>query len=339
MTTLLSLSAKLDQVLANQAQLAALLVHPAQTQRLWSADSAWNQVIPAGIPTDPRSAAQWGWIAANYWPKPGADFMTLSGIDPNYGAYGVPKWAADATTPTVKVAPSTTWWGGFTAMPMPAGAHASLSTDGHLAVADLVKRISWELYQAKSTATGWSAGAGITFGLDGLGYLTGPYPVGMTSARAYGGSLIAGLVTYEDVIAGSINHALAVCVPNQRYQSHAQGLAIGNPLWHVANANPGGHPEFDTDDRFPDGARIQLLMSPAEIAASGWDWTTQMIATALATFGGIVVDGSGAFGIFTETLQGGVRSWLNLLASSAATVLPRDLARWRTLIMPTLTAS
>lgn len=315
--------------------------------RLWSKTSAWNMTIPSNCPSDPNSDH----LVQRFCDSlKRASGMLMGGIG-KYGApYGVSCVLADPSTPTVNVAPANAWWGGFPAMPLPVGADPSPGGDHHLAVLMLATGTLWELWQAvRVDATHWKAGAGIRFDVGGKGYLTGPYPAGMTSARAYGGSVMGGVVTLPEArhysaLGLAIPHALAIATDLQRFGRHPSGTAGG--FQSVASAHPTGQ-DRDTDDYIADGARFQLLMTDAEIDAEPWSSVAKSEAKAAARSGVIHVDGSGGPEVFHETRQGQQEGWdgvpgLLKDASGHATgydllTWPTDPKRWRLLAMPPMT--
>jgi hypothetical protein len=100
--------------------------------------------------------------------------------------------------------------------------------DRHILIVDRDACILYELYDAwPGTATSWSAGSGAIFDLDANTLR----PDGWTSADAAGLPILPGLVRYEEVAAGAINHALRFTASRTRNthlwpaRHHASSLA------------------------------------------------------------------------------------------------------------------
>lgn len=82
--------------------------------------------------------------------------------------------------------------------------------DRHLISLDTANSKLYELYQVSRTANGaWSAGSGAVFDLRSNALR----PDGWTSADAAGLPIMPGLLRYEEVASGSINHALRFTTP------------------------------------------------------------------------------------------------------------------------------
>jgi hypothetical protein len=101
--------------------------------------------------------------------------------------------------------------------PIPAGAAveggASSSGDRHVILYDQAACKAYELYAAYPNSDGsWRAGSGAVFDLraDAL------RARGWTSADAAGLSVLAGLVRYDEVAAGRVDHAVRVTAPHTR---------------------------------------------------------------------------------------------------------------------------
>jgi len=93
---------------------------------------------------------------------------------------------------------------------------ANASGDRHVLVVDTGACRLYELYDSHLGADGsWHAGSGAVFDLRANGLR----PAGFTSADAAGLPIAPGLVRYEEVAAGRIDHAIRVTVPRtqQRY--------------------------------------------------------------------------------------------------------------------------
>jgi hypothetical protein len=101
--------------------------------------------------------------------------------------------------------------------PIPAGAQIeggpSSSGDRHVILYDQAGCRAYELYAAYPNGDGtWRAGSGAVFDLRGNGLRAR----GATSADAAGLSILAGLVRWDEVAAGRIDHAIRVTAPKTR---------------------------------------------------------------------------------------------------------------------------
>jgi hypothetical protein len=145
--------------------------------------------------------------------------------------------------------------------------------DRHVLVIDRDARRLYELFSARPTADGWSAGSGAIFNLR-----TGaPRPAGWTSADAAGLPIFPGLVRYDEAVEQKlIDHALRFTVVRSR-------RAYVPPARHFASS----HTDADLP---PMGMRVRLK--------AGFDITSfppaaRVILKALKKYGMIVADNGG----------------------------------------------
>lgn len=158
--------------------------------------------------------------------------------------------------------------------PVPANAAveggASSDGDRHVLVVDTRTCKLYELFDAHPNTDGsWQAGSGAVYDLtsDRL------RPRGWTSADAAGLPITPGLVRYEEVAAGHIDHAIRVTVP------HTQQAFLW-PARHLASSS--------TDQSLPPmGLRLRLK---ASVDISGLPPQAKVIARAMQTEGVIVAD-------------------------------------------------
>ena len=148
--------------------------------------------------------------------------------------------------------------------------------DRHVLVVDTAACRLYELFDAHPNGNGsWHAGAGAVYDLRGHNLR----PAGWTSADAAGLPLVPGLVRYEEVAAGRIDHAIRVTVP--RSQSRY--------LW------PARHAASSSSDASlpPMGLRLRLKSS---VNIASLPPQARIVAQAMKTYGVIVADnGSGWF--------------------------------------------
>ena len=144
------------------------------------------------------------------------------------------------------------------------------SGDRHVLVVDRDNCVLYEMYDAHPTADGsWNAGSGAVFPLtsDAL------RPRGWTSADAAGLPILPGLVRYDEVSAGSIDHALRFTAVNTQ-------RAYVWPARHFASSNT-------STSVPPMGTRLRLK---ASVDISRFSPANQVILRALQQYGMILAD-------------------------------------------------
>jgi Putative Ig domain len=235
--------------------------------------NAWNTNI-ASAAVDPNSAAI---IAA----------LTGSNLHPDFsniadGNYGIPYVVVDSSvTPPVPVT-MTTYQSesDITLYPIPLTAPiegfppaCTITGDNHLLVIDKNKCWLYETWQTQLCNGTWSAANGAIWDLTS----TEHRPYGWTSADAAGLPIFPGLVRYDEVAAGAINHAFRMTLAQTK--SDANGGYFVPPATHAAGNNSG------TDNIM--GMRLRLK---ASFDISGFSATNQVILTAMKNYGMIVAD-------------------------------------------------
>jgi hypothetical protein len=146
---------------------------------------------------------------------------------------------------------------------------ANSDGDRHVIVIDRDHWRLYELYGAYRTANGWRAGSGAVFDLT-KGTVR---PAGWTSADAAGLPIFPGLVRYDEVAAGHIDHALRFTVSRSR-------AAYVAPARHFASsATSASLP--------PMGMRVRLK---ASFDISKYPKQARVVLQALKTYGMIVAD-------------------------------------------------
>jgi len=154
--------------------------------------------------------------------------------------------------------------------PLPASAPIEATPDHHLIVVDRDTCLDYELFEAHPMGGGyWRADAGVVWNLrsDRL------RPPGGLSADAAGLPILPGLVRYDEVASGVIDHALRFYAPNTRsawvYPARHYGSGTDNP------ALP------------PMGLRVRLK---ASVNISRLPRQARVIAEALKRYGMILAD-------------------------------------------------
>ena len=153
--------------------------------------------------------------------------------------------------------------------PIPANVKIEGGSDRHALIVDKDRCTLYELYDLQKTKSGWHAGSGAIWSLtsDAL------RPAGWTSADAAGLPILPGLVRYDEVASGRIDHALRFTVARTR-------RAYVYPARHSASAS--------TDPSLPPmGLRVRLK---ASFDISGFPPQARVILQALKTYGMMVAD-------------------------------------------------
>jgi hypothetical protein len=250
------------------------------------ADNAWNRDISdtTAYPVDPNSAA----LIAHIGTDTGLhmDFGTTAEL------YGIPYVVVDATQPRVSLSiNSSTGYASESdvfAMPIPGNApiegganYAASGGDGHVIVVSrspitgVVQQL-FELWHAQPQGDGsWTADASAAFDITSDNVR--PTTAGqcdITSADAAGLPIFPGLVRYDEVASGSIQHALRFTVVSTR-------AAFVPPANHWASTSTGS-------DFPPMGMRVRLRAD--YVIPSNFSKESKVILQALKTYGLIVAD-------------------------------------------------
>jgi len=173
------------------------------------ADSFWHADVSA-LPVLPQSATWVSSIGATAGLK--ADFG--SGLW-NGGPIGIPYTTVPGTQPRVPVSFTYADESDPGPYPIPPDAPieggSSSTGDRHVLLVDRDACRLWELYSAypNGGGTSWSAGSGATWDLNS----NAMRPLGWTSGDAAGLPILPGLVRYDEVVAGDIDHVIRFTAP------------------------------------------------------------------------------------------------------------------------------
>lgn len=235
--------------------------------RPFPAGDAWNTAI-AGAPVDPASATLIASIGASDRLHP--DF----GANWDGGPFGIPYVVVgpgQARVPVTFGYADESDPGPYPVPPdAPVEGGPSAGGDRHVLVVDGSTQTLYELYDAHPQPDGsWTAGSGAVFDLvNGTSR-----PAGWTSADAAGLPILPGLVRYDEVAAGHIDHALRFTVAQTR-------RAYVPPATHYASSNRSASLP-------PMGMRVRLK---ASFDISGFPPQARVILQAMQTYGMIVAD-------------------------------------------------
>ena len=153
--------------------------------------------------------------------------------------------------------------------PIPKSPKVERGSDAHMLIVDRGHCRLYELYHVHKTRSGWHAGSGATWNLKS-NHLR---PDGWTSADAAGLPILPGLVRWNEVKKGVIDHALRVTVP-----STCAGHIY--PARHDAGSG-------SCQDNPPMGLRLRLR---ADFPVGNLPRQAQVIAVAMQRYGIIVAD-------------------------------------------------
>jgi hypothetical protein len=291
--------------------------------RLFATTSAWNSLANGLV--DPKSdlmvtSGDVGSLKYSFTTT--GRGLDIAGTD-DYPNYGVPFYYADNLTPRVAVTDSRGWWGGYTNVPIPPQAKPAVGTDMHLSVWDVPNNMLYEFWEMQKNTNGsWSAGFGAKFASNGLGYNTAAWTGG---ARAYGGSLIAGSIRYQEMVDGEINHAVGMAYPWTLGKKYAMGLGIDGINYNIAtHSDNATATNRNTDSNIPEGSRLRLKSTVDVNAKCGTNRACKIVGTAMKTYGIYVVDTAGVATLYAEVLTGKNVSWSGLLHISDVRVFTAD---------------
>ena len=234
---------------------------PSSTCTVFPSDNPWN----TDISSSPRHARSAAWVAS----------IGSGNLHPDFGTpYGIPYVEVPAGQPGVQVTFDYDAESDHAPYPIPRDAPieggASSTGDRHVLVLSRSQCRLYELYDAHPLADGsWHAGSGAIFDLRSNALR----PDGWTSADAAGLPIRPGLVRYDEVAAGHIDHAL-------RFTVSRTSRGYIHPATHFASSI--------TDPNVPPmGARFRLQ---ASYSCSAYSREVQVICAAMKRYGMFVAD-------------------------------------------------
>jgi len=175
--------------------------------------------------------------------------------------------------------------------PIPARPVIEPAVDGHLLILQTGVCRLFEMYQAKRQGASWAASSTAIFDLRSNTLR----PDGWTSADAAGLPILPGLLRYQEVKSGRIQHAVRMTVPSTQ-------RAYVWPARHFASSS--------TDPSLPPmGLRLRLRPS---FDIGPFSQEAQVILAALKRYGAIIADNGSSF-FFTAAPDGWPKSLLNEL--------------------------
>jgi hypothetical protein len=153
--------------------------------------------------------------------------------------------------------------------PIPNNPLIEHGSDHHILILDNSTCMLYELYDARRSGGAWYAGSGAIWDLNSNALR----PDTWTSADAAGLPILPGLVRYDEIVSGEIDHAIRFTAEN------TNGFIW--PARHLTSNNPSA-PQIP-----PMGARFRLK---ASYDISSYPPAMQVILTAMKTYGIILAD-------------------------------------------------
>jgi hypothetical protein len=247
---------------------------PSAGWRPYADDSPWNTALPEDPRLHPRSDAIVARMTADGGPSD-----LRAGLADTDGDYQHPTYWSAPDDPVFTV-DCTREFGRCEVEGMrvriPDRARAAAGSDAHLTVVD--QRSGWE-YDFWEVTSKPSGGGRLEVGFGGRTRIDGD-GLGSDATAAHFGNL-AGIIRAQELAAGRIDHALFVIAECDSgewvYPARAAGARCDDPR-----------------DAPPEGARIQLDMSPEEIDALGVPRWKRAILRAMARYGMYVGDTGGS---------------------------------------------
>ena len=234
---------------------------------LLPADNVWHADV-SRLPVHPKSAQYVGSMGSGNAMH--ADFGAGTW---NGGPIGIPFTTVAGTQARVKITFAYADESDPGPYPIPANAPIeggpTSRGDRHVLVVDRDNCVLYELYSAYRNADGsWRAGSGAIFDLRSNALR----PRTWTSADAAGLPIVPGLVTYDEVASGRIDHAIRITA----------NATQNTFLW------PARHQAGDANSSLPPmGLRLRLK---ASVDLSGYSPANRVILQAMKAYGVIVAD-------------------------------------------------
>jgi len=157
------------------------------------------------------------------------------------------------------------------AIPLDAPIEGNGQGDSHVIAVDKENGILYELFNAHINSGHWEASSGAIFNLN----TNDLRPETWTSADAAGLPIFPGLVRYEEILKGEIDHPVRFTLQSSKVKP-----AYIYPARHKVNSTGGQY-------SLPFGARIRLK---ADFDINGYSSTNQVILRAMKKYGLILAD-------------------------------------------------
>ena len=274
------------------------------TWRPFSADSPWNQKIPAHARTDPRSREL-------------IDSLALGDFVVNVRDWSIPVYFVNAdSVPRVNVINSRpgVYGKGFAEpnrIPILARFIASPPvgefSDNHMCILDTTRMIEWGMWATRKDTNGnWTTGLGAVTDLRSSGverpWFDQDQELGAHRARASGFPLIAGLIRPDEIRAGRIEHALVFAYQRGRSEFFIPPASTAQATFMEMNNRIG----------IPVGGRIQLDPS-LNVDTLHLSRACKIIARTLQEYGAFNGDYAGATVLYADNSPAALEQWQGVL--------------------------
>jgi hypothetical protein len=236
------------------------------TQPWFTSTSPFNTAIPTTAAVDPNSGT---WINELY------NNSLVNSIYVNQTAWSTTVYHANATTPTIPIYVSNL--NKHIDLPYASGWSTSPDSDAHMVVIDDSTGCEYE-FEALNLTSRWANSVAVFHVTTGTGAHAAD--AGVTGA---GTSLLAGLITPQDVASGAINHA----------------LRIGTPINSSQYRLPATSSDGSVAGGIPEGSLIRLDPS-LDLSQSGLTGFALMLAHALQTYGAYDGDNGGSLAVSAQ---------------------------------------
>ncbi len=257
--------------------------------RWFAPDSVWNNRLAEDAPLAPDSGVLGDTLDAM------VDGEMSSGAGPwmNIDEWSSPVYEVSGSQRTVGVEllrpvveETEELHEAFESVPIPDDAQPAMGRDAHMVIWQPSTDTMWEFWRAAKTDDGWVAewGARIDDVSTHPGYFEGDKQDWGASATSL--PIVGGMVTFEDLERGEIDHALALALPN-----------TDDDRWVWPAQRTDG--DDTSENAIPAGTRFRL---PAGLDIESMDLPplTMMLAKAAQEYGMIVRDRSGIVTVYGE---------------------------------------
>jgi hypothetical protein len=201
--------------------------------------------------------------------------------------------------------------------PIPKEAFPDPKEDAHLCIVNNSKTLAWDMWGVKKIEGKWVIKSGRKWNLKGSGVLK----PGEGACRASGFPLLAGLIRYDEIKDGKINHALVFAYDYPKRGVYVYPASISDGM----GTRPGAIPE---------GARLQLNPS-LDISRLNLKPAARIIAKALQEYGMFLGDGAGGIALYAENFVGRPKNlWKGILKETDLLGIPVE--EFRVLKLPKL---
>jgi hypothetical protein len=244
----------------------------------FSPTSVWNRPVPSIAPLNSESSSYVTELVRQ---------VTESGSWINSSSYSAPVYTVPSDQPKVRVRldkSSSLLQAAFTQVPIPASAKPASGSVAHMVVWQPSTDRMWELYGARVATDGWHMrwGGMMSDTSTNPGYFT-PSTWGATATAL---PLLGGMMRIDELLAGSINHALALAIPAAKQ---------GTYVWPAQRTDGW----LDAPNAIPEGTQFRLDPT-LDINALAIPSSTKMIARAAQRYGMIVRDQASTVTLYAE---------------------------------------